>query len=290
MVLRRRDAPGAIGLELSQFFARIGTTVHLVSRRRLLTDLGEDFADEMERAFGDEPNLELHQPERIARVSRADGGIAVELAGGERFTVDGLLLATGRRPALEGLGLDAAGVEVEDGVVRHTPDLRTSNPKVFVAGDATGKRLLLHVANWEGALAARNLIHGTSEALEHRLHMEVVFTEPALATVGLGPDAARAAGREPVVAVARFPETGRAITMEVRHGLLRLVGDAADGELLGVQILGPRADDLVHVISAILHYHGTAADVLEMPWYHPTLSEVFLSLAREIDSKVRSGR
>ena len=82
---------------------------------------------------------------------------------------------------------------------------------------------------------------------------------------------------------AHFPRTGRAITMGVEHGMWRLYADAATGEILGSVILGPNADDLIHIISTMMHYHGTVRDILDrMPWYHPTLSEVIMNLAREI--------
>jgi len=92
-------------------------------------------------------------------------------------------------------------------------------------------------------------------------------------------------GRPIVTSQILFPETGRAITRDVQHGLCKFVADADRGEILGAQTLGPRADDLIHTLAAVLYYRGTAADMLSMPWYHPTLTEVFLSLAREIEQR-----
>ncbi len=277
---------GAIGLELSQFFARIGTRVDLVARTRVFSRVDPLLAEEMEQAMAAEPGLTLHQPACPRRVRRTASGVAAEFADGTVLEAQRLLVATGRSWNVEGLGLDAAGVRVVGGGLNSGPDMRTSNPRVFVAGDATGERQLLHVANWEGDVAGHNAATGESREVERRMHMEVVFTDPPMAQIGLSEQEARAAGREVVTAQARFAETGRAITMDVRHGAWKLVADAATGELLGSQILGPRADDLVHVVSAAMHYRGTAADLLEMPWYHPTLTEVLQGLAREIASQV----
>ena len=92
-------------------------------------------------------------------------------------------------------------------------------------------------------------------------------------------------GRTIRVTCARFPETGRAITMGTRFGLWKLITDRQTGEVLGSSILGPRADDLAHLVSMMMHYHGKAEDLFEMPWYHPTLSEVLLNLARSLQSE-----
>jgi len=278
---------GAIGLELAQFFARVGTRVHLVSRRRVFSDVDPLVADEMERALRSEHGLELHQPCPPRSVERTADGVRMTLAEGAVLTASALVVATGRRPQIDGLGLEAAGVEVHAGGIVAGADMQTSNPRIYVAGDASGSRLLLHVANWEGQTAARNILAGeAAHRVEERLHMEVVFTEPVLATVGLNERDARAAGLEVVTAHARFPETGRAITEEVAHGVWKLVASAPRGELLGAQILGPRADDVIHAVSTVMYYHGTASDVLEMPWYHPTVAEVLLGLARQITAQL----
>jgi pyruvate/2-oxoglutarate dehydrogenase complex dihydrolipoamide dehydrogenase (E3) component len=292
--LRLREPPaslivlgvGAIGLELGQFFARVGTRVDLFARRRVFEDVDPAVSAEMEAALRAEPNLTLHQERCPTRVRRTAEGVAVDLAHGTTVEAEAILAATGRRWNVEGLGLDAAGVEVAGEALHAGPDMRTSNPRVFVAGDASGERQLLHVANWEGAVAGHNAATGDDRRVEQRLHMEVVFTDPPMARIGLSEREARAQGLEVVTAEARFPSTGRAITMDVEHGVWKLVADARTGELLGSQILGPRADDVVHVVSTAMHFRGTARDLLAMPWYHPTLTEVLLSLARDIDARV----
>ena len=180
--------------------------------------------------------------------------------------------------------LDKAGVEREGSGVRFDAEMRTTNPRVFVAGDATGDELLLHVANWEGKAAGLGAAQVPGpHPVERRLKMGVVFTDPPLATIGQSADEARRAGLDVIEAAEFFSETGRAITMDVPHGVWKLVASRDTGEILGSQILGPRADDLVHAISTVMYYHGTAADMLKMPWYHPTLAEVALSLARALE-------
>ncbi|MCP4861048.1 MAG: FAD-dependent oxidoreductase [Planctomycetes bacterium] len=282
---------GAIGLELAQFLSRMGTCVELISRRPVFADYGESVVEEIALALADEPNFTNHAPGTPVAIEKSGDGIAVKIdtADGEQMVqAQHLLLAAGRRSAVDDLGLDLAGVELEGRQVKAGPDMRTTNPKIFVAGDASGERLLLHVANWEGVAAGQGAAGVAKvEPVERRLHMSVVFTDPPLATVGLTEEQAQAEGIETVAAEARFAKTGRAITMDVAHGVMRLVATADGGEILGAQILGPRADDIIHAVSAVMFYRGTANDMLSMPWYHPTLSEVLLSLAREISSKCR---
>ncbi|MFK5956676.1 MAG: FAD-dependent oxidoreductase [Planctomycetota bacterium] len=278
---------GAIGLELAQFLSRMGTRVELISRRPVFADWGASVIEEMEKALADEPNFTNHAPATpLAVRKRDDGGITVDIEtanGSKTIHAQHLLVAAGRRAAVDSLHLELAGVEMDGRQVKAEAVMRTTNPKVFVAGDASGERLLLHVANWEGVAAGQGAAGiANVPAVERRLNMGVVFTDPPLATVGITEEDAKADGIHVLVAEARFPQTGRAITMDVAHGVMRLVASAANGEILGAQILGPRADDIIHAVSAIMYYRGTAADMLAMPWYHPTLSEVLLGLAREI--------
>ncbi len=279
---------GAVGLELSQFFARMGAETVVFSRRRVFLGIDPLLADEMERVADDEPGMELVQPECPVRVSGDETRVEAEMESGRVYHADKLVVATGRRPALDEMGLEAAGVEVENEGRRVTAgaDARTSNPRIFVAGDASGRQLLLHVANWEGRVAGLNAAGAPGDhRVEQRLNLAVVFTDPPMASLGLTEAEAWEAGHAVISAYVRFPETGRAITQDVQHGVCKLVADRERGEIIGAQILGPRADDLIHSIAAIMYYRGTAADMLQMPWYHPTLSEVMLGLARNLNGQ-----
>ncbi|MFQ5768467.1 MAG: dihydrolipoyl dehydrogenase family protein, partial [Acidobacteriota bacterium] len=280
---------GAVGLELSQFLARMGTRVTLFSRRRLFHATDPLLASEMEKVLAAEPNLELIQPVQPEELRRRDGQVEMRLQDGRTFTAESLVLATGREAVLDDLGLEEAGVQVQDHRVVCDAAMRTSHPRIFVAGDATGQEMILHVASQEGRVAGLNAADPASMLqVDRRISMRVIFTDPPLALLGLTEETALKQGMDVVASHTLFSTTGRAITQDVRHGVLKLVAAAGDGEILGAQILGPRADDLVHTLAAVLHYRGTAADLLAMPWYHPTLSEVFLGLARDLEESRRS--
>jgi len=298
-IMKMREQPetlvvqgaGPIALEMALFFARIGTKVLLVNRSRCLKLYEEEISQEMKAALSAEPNLEVRAPGKIISISADNGTCLFQGESDEgpfQFKARHLVMAVGREAALENLGLEHAGVQVERKTIVRDMAMQTSNPDIYVAGDATGDYQILHLANQEGAVAGTNAAKGQPQRqVDYRLKMSVIFTDPPFATVGMSALELEKAGRKFVTGTARFPETGRAITMSVQHGIWRMYADATSGEILGAVILGPNGDDLVHIISTMMYYNGTAHHILDdMPWYHPTLSEVIMNLAREILSKL----
>ena len=277
---------GAIGLELGAFLARMGTEVIQANRSRICSKIDRDLANEMEKMLRAQPNITLVAPFQAKRIEQKDGQVHLHVettAGPRTLSARHFIAATGRAARLKGVGLEAAGVKHAAGRVLHDEAMRTTNPQIFVAGDATGSELLLHVANWEGKVAGLGAAGAPGDhRVEQRLKMNVIFTDPPLACIGMTEDQAHDAGLPIAVAKARLAETGRAITQDVQHGIWKVIAHQRSGELLGSQILGPRADDIVHVISTAMYYRGKVDDLFGMPWYHPTITEVLLSLAREL--------
>ena len=294
-VMKLREQPdclvvqgaGPVAIEMALFFARIGTRVVLVNRSSCLKLHDREIGEEMKAALSHEPNLQVTAPGRIRGIAQeGDSGLFTIESDEASFTFRSsrLLMAVGRDAALEGLDLQYAGIRTIHGRIIHDSAMQTSNPEVYVAGDATGDCQVLHIANQEGAVAGTNAALARPEhRMDYRLKMSVFFSDPPLAAVGKTGPELQEAGIRFVSGTARFPETGRAIARGVQHGIWRLYADAATGEILGAVILGPNADDLIHIISTMMQYHGTARDIMDrMPWYHPTQSEVIMSLAREI--------
>ena len=277
---------GPIGLEFAQFFARIGTRVLLVNRSPLLSHADPECGVELQRVLEEEPGLELAVPGTIRSLRKSSAGLAASFdhsGGMGEFEADALLMAVGRRPALHDLGLEHVGVEIAAGRVQHDAFLRTTNPTIYVAGDATGDFQILHLGTREGTVAGRNAAQAEPKLrMDYRLKMNVIFTDPPYAQVGASEAEAGQRTDGLIVGRARFAETGRAITMDVGHGLWKLFADRESGELLGSAMIGPRADDLIHLISVMMHYHGGVDDIPDLPWYHPTFSEILIDLARDL--------
>ncbi|RMG07625.1 MAG: FAD-dependent oxidoreductase [Planctomycetota bacterium] len=277
---------GAVGLEFAQWLARCGSQVVLANRSPLLRRWDPELGQELARALGEE--LTVAAPLAFEEISsealRARDGLGREV----RYPVgDFVLNAVGRVPDLGGLGLEALGLDPT--APSFDEHLRLGGlSHVFVAGDATGTRALLHEANREGAVAGANAAlvargEAPREVLDPTVPpLMVIFTDPPFACVGRTPQACEAEGIPYAVATKRFPQQGRGIVVGARHGLVRLLAEPGGGKLLGCQILGPRADDLIHVPAAVLTLGGTAGDLYRTPWYHPTLAEAFIEVARSL--------
>jgi dihydrolipoamide dehydrogenase len=271
---------GGVGVELGQFLARAGARVHLLTNDDPIAGLGPGPLQDALRAPL-ERELTIHLRARIASVKRHGDGVALVVEGEAEVRVARILLAAGRRPNIDALGLSRIGVRVEKGVPVHDEFLRTTNASVFVAGDAAGAPAILHAATIQGRTAGRNATrdHDLSKpALDPALR--VVFSDPIVATVGLDPNQATRAGH-PICVVSRpWAEQGKARIMGETAGLAQLVVDRETRKVLGCQLVGPHGDLLIHLASYAIHFGATIEDLLALHHYHPTLAEMFPSLAR----------
>ena len=195
-VMRLTEAParlvvqggGPVGLELAQFFARVGTQVLLVNRSPLLSKIDADCGVELRRAFSDEPNLRLAVPGRIERLLREGEGLCAVVStddGSFEERADALLMAVGREAGVAGIGLERIGLVPENGMLRHDKRMRTAHPDIYVAGDATGDDQILHLANQEGRVAGNNAAGAVPLAMDDRLKTSAIFTDPPFAHLGL---------------------------------------------------------------------------------------------------------
>ncbi len=292
--LRRQPASllvlggGPVAVEFGQFFARIGTKVIIVQRSTaLLSEMDEDVGRELERALRDE-GIEIITGAGIEEVTRNSSGktVRVRLAGGTRRSVmaEEILHALGRCPDLDGLRLEQAGVTVSEGRPIVGPDMRTSQPHIFAVGDANDLTPVVHLAIVQGEVAGYNATHPKDAArtVDHRLDAEAVFTEPQVAVAGLSERRCREQRLPYLAAVYPFADHGKAMCLGATHGFVKLLCEPTRGELVGAQIVGPDAAELIHELIAVMYFHGTAHDLLRMPHYHPTLAEIVTFPAESI--------
>lgn len=278
---------GAVALELGQFFARLGTRVTILQRgRTLLSEMDEDVGRAIETALIDE-GIEVVTGAQWLRVTCDERGKTVWAMkdGRERSYVgEEILQALGRRPNIEGLHLDLAEVTVDGGRIVIDGAMRTSQSHIYAVGDVNDVTPIVHLAIQQGEIAAYNATHPGRPAkeLDHRLDAEVVFTDPQVAIVGLNEAACRAGGISSLTASYLFADHGKALCLGASHGFVKLLCAPPTGELLGAQIVGPEAGELIHELIAVMYYHGTAADLLRMPHYHPTLAEIVTYPAESI--------
>jgi pyruvate/2-oxoglutarate dehydrogenase complex dihydrolipoamide dehydrogenase (E3) component len=278
---------GSVALELGQFFARLGTRVTILQRgRTLLSEMDEDVGRALEAALVDE-GIEVVTDVQLLRVTCDERRKTVwAMKDGREYSYAGdeILQALGRRPNIEGLHLDLAEVTVDSGRIVVDGALRTSQAHIYAVGDVNDVTPIVHLAIQQGEIAAYNVTHPDRPAkvLDHRLDAEVVFTDPQVAVVGLNAAACRAEGIPSLTGSYPFAEHGKALCLGESHGFVKLLCAPPTGELLGAQIVGPEAGELIHELIVLMYYHGTAADLLRMPHYHPTLAEIVTYPAESI--------
>jgi dihydrolipoamide dehydrogenase len=267
---------GAIGLELGSVWARLGSEVTVVE---FLPKLVAAYDDDIVRAFTrilQQQGLKIETGAKVTGLRR-DGAQAILTAEREgkplEFPADQVLVAVGRRPYTDGLGLDRAGVALDDKRrVRVDSHLRTNVAGVWAIGDVVAGPMLAHKAEEDG-IAVAEWIAGRAGHVNWDLVPSVVYTEPEIGAVGLGEDAAKAKGLAVKVGKFNFAANGRAIANDATDGFVKIIADAKTDRLLGAQILGHSAGELISEVVTHMEYGGSAEDLGRTIHAHPTLSE-----------------
>lgn len=286
---------GAVALEFAQFFARFGTRVTVIQRgHQLLRDCDADAAKALQVALERE-GLRIFTGTRLVEVrSSARSGareVRFEHEGRTRgVKAEAILMALGRAPNTDRLGLERAGVSMEDGRIVTDAGMRTSAPHIFAAGDCTSPHEIVHLAVTQGEIAGHNLANpGRGRSMDYRLLIHVVFTEPQVAVVGLTEKEAKLRGIEVRAASYPFADHGKSLILGATDGFVKLLADPRNGEILGGCCVGPQGGELIHEIVAAMAKRMTAAELAAMPHYHPTLAEIWTYPAEELAEAVDAG-
>jgi len=262
---------GSIGCELGQAFARLGSHVTIVeAAERLLIREDPDAAELVTRALSGD-GVQLRTGVAMTAVRRDGSAWVAVLADGSEIGFDTVLVAVGRRPRTSHLGLEAAGVELDErGYVRVDARLRTTNPRIWAAGDLTGHPQFTHTAGVHGTLAASNAVLGLRRRVDVSSIPRVTFTQPEVAAVGVSLEKARALGL--TVRTVEHVEVDRAIAEQQTAGFSRLVLDGK-GRVVGATIVGPRAgESLAEAVLAARH-GLRARDIAAATHAYPTYSD-----------------
>lgn len=265
---------GPIGVEFAQIFARLGSKVTVVEALdRVLPPEDADSGAAIAEALAAE-GVTIITGAKVERASKEGSAKRLHLGGGKTVTADALLVATGRKPCFDDLGVDEAGIELDE---RGRPvlddGLRTTAKSIWAAGDATGELLFTHVGTYEAQLVSSRIITGRARKRDYRVVPKVTFCEPEVASVGLTEQQAIEAGREVKVGKLAFADNERSTIEGATHGLVKVVADAKTGEVLGGHIVGTGAGEMIHEIVAIMATHGKAKPAGAAIHAYPTLSE-----------------
>ncbi len=270
---------GYIGMELSTVFAKLGTDVTVIEMLdRILAPYEADIADivhEEAEALG----IDIRTNEAASDCTRTDDGVAVTTTSDDEeseFEADHVLVAVGREPVTDTLDLDAAGVELtDDGFIATDRQGRTSQENIHAIGDVAGEPMLAHKASRQGEVVA-DVLAGEPAAYDYRAVPAAVFTDPEVGTVGLTAAEAEDEGFEPLVGTFPLDASGRALTLDESTGFVRVVADAATERILGGQIVGPEASELIGELALAVEVGARIEDVVSTIHTHPTLSEAVM--------------
>ena len=266
---------GPVGCEYASTFAAVGTKVWLVDRSERLLPLLDGEVSELLAASLRRSGIEVIVGSGVARVEREGAGVSVELNGGRVLRAERLLFGAGRVGNTEGLGLEAAGVEM-DGRKRIVVDghYRTTAEGIYAAGDVIGPPALASVSMEQARVAMCHAFDIPLKQAVDRLLPFGIFTIPEVAGVGMSEEAARDAGVDHEVGRGWFAENNRAAVDGETEGLVKLVC-AKDGRLLGVHILGDDAAELVHLGQAVLRHGGSIEEFIHTTFNVPTRSDAY---------------
>jgi pyruvate/2-oxoglutarate dehydrogenase complex dihydrolipoamide dehydrogenase (E3) component len=271
---------GYTACELGQFLARMGArTTMLIRSGHLLTAADDDVGDALTQYFRDE-GIGVVAHTKLLGAHRRDGKKVVrfEADGAVRdVAADEIFYALGRAPNVDGLDLERANVAYDrSGGIAVDATLRTTNPKIFAVGDATGEYMLVHVAIYQGEVAARNLcLKGFEEADYRLVSAHTVFTDPQVAAAGAGEKELRAAGVPYVVGDYAFAEHGKAQCLAKTKGFVKMMADPVNGRILGAAVIGPDGSELIHEVIVAMNFGATVAQFMRIPHLHPTLAEIW---------------
>ncbi len=282
---------GPVALELAQFYSRLGTRVTLIQRSaHILSSGDEDLARPVEARLREEGMTVFTQTRLLkAEHSGAERILHFEHEGmTKQVSAEVILQGLGRCPNIDGLELQAAGVKTDSGRISVSAAMRTSQPHIFAAGDVNGLHEIVHIAIQQGEIAAHNALfpERPEQRMDDRLKASIVFTDPAVASVGLSEKECKAKQIPYLTASYPFDDHGKSMCLGETHGHVKLLCRPDNGEILGGHIVGPEAGELIHELIAVMHFRGTVGDLAAIPHYHPTLAEILTYPAEELAEQI----
>jgi dihydrolipoamide dehydrogenase len=274
---------GASGAEIASAYARLGTEVLLFEALdRVLPTEDADISKAAGRALGKQ-GMKVHTSTLVQDVQSTDDGVTLSY-GDQQAKVDYLVIAAGRGPDVEQLGLDAAGVKLDDrGLIDVDGRLRTSAEGIYAIGDLVPGPALAHKASDEGVIAVEDAAGLETHPLEHQDIPRATFCMPNVASFGLTEQQARDAGYDVVVGKVQYGAVGAGTVYGDRQGVIKVVGEKKYGELIGGHIVGAKATELIQELVNVRALEGGYQEVARIVHGHPTLAEGVMEAARAAD-------
>lgn len=277
---------GVIGLEFACIFSTLGTRITMVEMMdQILPTEDVRIAMQMQQILS-ERDIVFYIKTKVEGITDySSNGVTAKLGNGEEITAEKMLVSIGRRPNSKDLGLENVGIATgQIGNIQVDEKMETNVSGIYAVGDAVGGIMLAHVASAEGIVAAENAM-GISSKMDYSTVPTCIYTSPEVASVGLTVDKAEANGKK--VRTGRFPfaASGKALTIGEDDGLVRLVVDEETDHVIGAQIIGPHATELIAEVALAVKYGLTAEQIGSVIHAHPTLSESIMEAAENVHGK-----
>ena len=265
---------GVIGLELGSVWNRLGSRVTVLEYLdRILPGMDSELAKEAKRSF-EKQGMSFRLGTRVTGARVEGGGAVIEMDGAEPMAADRVLVAVGRLPNTDGLGLDAIGIAVDErGQIPVNEHFETAQAAVYAIGDVIAGPMLAHKAEEEGIACVEQFVTGYGH-VNYDAIPSIVYTHPEIASVGKTQEELAEAGREFNKGVFPFMANGRARALGSIEGRVKILADAKTDRILGVHIIGPRAGDLIAEAAVAIEFGASAEDLARACHAHPTLAEV----------------
>ncbi len=273
---------GVIGLEFACAYAAFGSKVTVVELMEQVLPGNDRRVVKQTQSALEDMGVEFHLGDAVEKVERVDGRMRSTLRSGAVLDSEIVMSAVGRIPNSAGLGYPEAGIQMDRAAVKVDEYFRTNLEGVYAIGDLIGGMMLAHVAEEEGVVAARNAVAGFHsvgatphlETVRYDCIPACVYTFPNVAVVGSSRDSAKESGIEAVQAVAKFAANGKALGEGESEGFVQMVAEKGTGRIIGCQIVGPHAVEIIHEIAVAMAHDITVKQLAETVHAHPTVSEV----------------
>jgi dihydrolipoamide dehydrogenase len=279
---------GVIGLELGSVWRRLGAKVEVIEYLdRILPGMDAEVAKQFQRML-EKQGITFHLGKKVTGASTEAGvSLTVEPAAGgaaETVQADIVLVAIGRRPNTEGLGLEAAGVALERGRVIINDHFATNVPGIYAIGDVVRGPMLAHKAEDEG-VAVAEILAGKAGHVNYDVIPGVVYTWPEVATVGKTEEELKAAGIAYNVGKFPFTANGRARANRATDGFVKVLADKTTDRVLGVHIIAAGAGEMIHEAAVLMEFGGSSEDLARTCHAHPTMSEAVKEAAMAVEKR-----
>ncbi|MDR1800276.1 MAG: dihydrolipoyl dehydrogenase [Lachnospiraceae bacterium] len=293
-VLALKEAPasvvvvggGVIGIEFATFFSQLGIDVTVLEfLPDILATLDKDAAKPVEKALK-KSGVMIHTGVKVVKFEKSGKGLKTTYEdNGSEVSVESaiVIVATGRKPVTKEIGLEAAGVKVnERGFIETDLQMRTNVPGIYAIGDITGKIQLAHVASAQGIVAA-DVAAGLTAKIDYNAVPSCVYTTPEIAGVGLSESQAKDSGKKIKIGSFPVPANGRSIIHGATDGIAKLVIDETTGEILGAHLCAPNATEMIAGIVVAMNAEATVEELSSSIFPHPTVSEVIMEAAEDCE-------